>query len=284
MSLSARYVHKQVDRAIEDVGVIVPGIGEVFYIANPGRASRRRSSRRLPDLSGLPEIQRDYDAFELKLNKRFVGQLAVPRQLHAEPALWQLPRPGQLRRDRARVAERDPPLRRPGHGVRRAASRSTAASTPTGRTSSNCWAAIIPTRTILSGVFRAASGIPITRQVNMISSLPVFYIGRQSDGRTPWLSVFDLSVQQDIPLGGRLRGQVSVNVLNLFDQKESPTFPRGDPGEPADRTSRSSSPASTLRRASTAAHHPRDPRFLQNSMADAARNTVRVQDDLLVSG
>ena len=36
IGVSGRYVHKQVDRAIEDVGVIVPGIGEVFYIANPG--------------------------------------------------------------------------------------------------------------------------------------------------------------------------------------------------------------------------------------------------------
>lgn len=78
----------------------------------------------------------------------------------------------------------------------------------------------LPTRTILSGVFRAASGIPVTRQANFISSLPVFYLGRESDGRTPWLTVFDLSVQQDIPLGGRLRGQLSLNVLNLFDQTE----------------------------------------------------------------
>ena len=30
----------------------------------------------------------------------------------------------------------------------------------------------------------------------------------------------DLNVAQDIPLGGRVRGQISLNVLNLFDQKE----------------------------------------------------------------
>ena len=54
----------------------------------------------------------------------------------------------------------------------------------------------------------------------MISSLPVFYLGRGSDGRTPWLTVWDLSVAQDIPLGGRVRGQISLNVLNLFDQKD----------------------------------------------------------------
>ena len=54
----------------------------------------------------------------------------------------------------------------------------------------------------------------------MISSLPVFYNGRLSDGRTPWLTLTDLSVQQDIPMpGGRVEGQLSLNVLNLFDQK-----------------------------------------------------------------
>ena len=75
-------------------------------------------------------------------------------------------------------------------------------------------------QTTLAAVFRAASGIPITRQVNMISSLPVFYNGRLSDGRTPWLTLTDLSVQQDIPMpGSRLKGQLSLNVLNLFDQK-----------------------------------------------------------------
>ena len=69
-------------------------------------------------------------------------------------------------------------------------------------------------------LLRAASGIPISRQTNMVSSAPVFYNGRLSDGRTPWLTLTDMSVQQDIPMpGSRLKGQLSLNVLNLFDQK-----------------------------------------------------------------
>ena len=32
----------------------------------------------------------------------------------------------------------------------------------------------------------------------MQSSLPVFYEGRGSDGRTPWLTVTDLSLIQDV--------------------------------------------------------------------------------------
>ena len=69
MAVSGRYVHKQVDRAIEDVGVIVPGIGEVFYIANPGEGvTTSLVADECPTCPGLPEIQRDYDAFELKFS------------------------------------------------------------------------------------------------------------------------------------------------------------------------------------------------------------------------
>jgi len=70
-----------------------------------------------------------------------------------------------------------------------------------------------PTRTMVAGAWRAASGIPISRTANMVSSTPVFYRGRMSDGRAPWLNVLDLNVVQDIPLGRGLRGQIGLNVL-----------------------------------------------------------------------
>ena len=38
-SLGVRYVHKQIDYTIDDVGIIVPAVGEVYYYANPGTAS-----------------------------------------------------------------------------------------------------------------------------------------------------------------------------------------------------------------------------------------------------
>ena len=36
MSLGVRYAHKWLDRTIEDQGIQVPGVGEVFYIVNVG--------------------------------------------------------------------------------------------------------------------------------------------------------------------------------------------------------------------------------------------------------
>ena len=36
MSVGVRYTHKWLDRTIEDSGINVPDVGEVFFIANPG--------------------------------------------------------------------------------------------------------------------------------------------------------------------------------------------------------------------------------------------------------
>lgn len=68
--LRARYTHKQVDVAVEDIGIPVPG-GEAYVIGNPGRGL----AREIAEASGfLPlEAARDYDAFEVSLDKRFVN-------------------------------------------------------------------------------------------------------------------------------------------------------------------------------------------------------------------
>jgi hypothetical protein len=222
MAVSARYVHKQVDRAIEDVGVIVPGIGEVFSIANPGEGTATTiNAADCPTCPGLPEIKRNYDALELKLNRRFsenwslLGSYTLSRLDGNYPGLA----------SSDEIARVSPNVTRLFDGLVMAFDQN--GDPVYGRLNTDrphqfklLGIYQFPTRTTVAGVFRAASGIPITRQANMISSLPVFYLGRGNDGRTPWLSVWDLNVAQDIPLGGRVRGQVSLNVLNLFDQKE----------------------------------------------------------------
>ncbi len=68
MSLGGRYVHKWVNNAIEDVGVQVVGIGEVFYIANPGYGLGA-----YPLTTAFPRTPfpvRDYDAAEITFNRR----------------------------------------------------------------------------------------------------------------------------------------------------------------------------------------------------------------------
>ena len=65
-----------------------------------------------------------------------------------------------------------------------------------------------------------ASGLPVTREIGIYpgNNLPVQYLGRMSDGRTPTFSQTDLLVQHEFGVGGNRRLQLSLNVLNLFNQ------------------------------------------------------------------
>ena len=65
-----------------------------------------------------------------------------------------------------------------------------------------------------------ASGVPITRDIAIITghNYPVQYLGRNSDGRTDMFSQTDLLVQHEFRMPGSRRLQLSLNVLNLFDQ------------------------------------------------------------------
>jgi hypothetical protein len=218
---SVRYVHKQVDRAIEDVGVVAPGIGEVFYIANPGEGvATTIEATDCPTCPGLPKIQRDYDAMELKLTRRFSGNWSgslsytLSRLYGNYPGLASSDEIARVSPNVTRLFDGLVMAFRPGG---EAVYGRLNTDRPNQFKLNGVY--VLKSQTTLAAVFRAASGIPITRQVNMISSLPVFYNGRLSDGRTPWVTLTDLSVQQDIPMpGSRLKGQLSLNVLNLFDQ------------------------------------------------------------------
>ena len=65
-----------------------------------------------------------------------------------------------------------------------------------------------------------ASGLPVTREIGIYppNTLPVQYLGRGSDGRTPVTSQTDLLIQHSIKFAGTRSMQVSFNVLNLFNQ------------------------------------------------------------------
>ncbi|MEO5897411.1 MAG: hypothetical protein ABIS06_17105 [Vicinamibacterales bacterium] len=75
MSLGVRYPHKWLDRTIEDVGVLVPGVGEVFFIANPGEGVAKQI---LPEPApALPKAERQYDGVEFRLIKRFSNRWSL---------------------------------------------------------------------------------------------------------------------------------------------------------------------------------------------------------------
>lgn len=67
----ARYVHKQVDRAIEDVGIFDAQGNENFFIANPGFGIVAQPF--FPGFAATPKAERKYDAIEISVNKRFAN-------------------------------------------------------------------------------------------------------------------------------------------------------------------------------------------------------------------
>ena len=66
--LSGRYTHKQVDRAVEDVGVFNAAGSEAYIIGNPGRGLTCQISQE----AGRPciDAERKYDAVEVRVDKR----------------------------------------------------------------------------------------------------------------------------------------------------------------------------------------------------------------------
>jgi carboxypeptidase family protein/TonB-dependent receptor-like protein len=67
-NLSGRYSHKQVDRAVEDIGFSSPTGSEAFIIGNPGRGLAAQVAN---DFGFIPlEAVREYDAVEVRLDKR----------------------------------------------------------------------------------------------------------------------------------------------------------------------------------------------------------------------
>jgi len=66
---SGRYTHKQVDRAVEDIGFLNAQGSEAYVIGNPGEGLSAQISQ---SFGFLPlKAVRDYDAVELRIDKRF---------------------------------------------------------------------------------------------------------------------------------------------------------------------------------------------------------------------
>ncbi len=67
MAVSAHYVHKQLDRAIEDTGSLDAAGNEIYIVANPGEGLTKIA---YPGVD-LPKAKRDYDGVEFAFEKRF---------------------------------------------------------------------------------------------------------------------------------------------------------------------------------------------------------------------
>jgi hypothetical protein len=69
MSLGVRYIHKWLDRTIEDIGINFPGVGEVYVHGNPGFGITKIMVPSYPQYK-TPKATRQYNAVEFRLRKR----------------------------------------------------------------------------------------------------------------------------------------------------------------------------------------------------------------------
>ncbi len=228
LSVSLRYVHKQIDRAVEDVGVLDADGNEIYTMANPGfglRASFIPEGGTQPIT--YPKAKRDYDSVEIALNKRmsnhWSGRLSY---------LW-----SRLYGNYSGLSQSDE-NGRTSPNVGRLFDYPLMAFNQTGQAD---YGLLGTDRTHqLKGFFvydasfgtsvgvgfYGTSGIPMTREAawNPASGYPIQYLGRGSDGRMPFNSQTNLYLQHEFKLSDRSRLTLSANVINLFDQKTATNY------------------------------------------------------------
>jgi hypothetical protein len=271
-SIALRYVHKQIDKGIEDIGFLNAQGDEVYLIGNPGFHSNEvawttSDGTQIP----APKAVRDYDSVEAVFNRRLANDWAFrfsyawSRLNGNYSGLTQADEPGRSDPNVGRLF--DAPFMmfdQTGHA--------SFGPLPTDRPHQVKGQFIYQMKFGLSAGINAyvASGTPVTREAAFVAGhgYTVQYLGRGSDGRTPALSSFDLNLVQDIKLGGDRRLQLMANVLNILDSdKATSRFPTET--SLALSTTVDISEDQFFRgfngEALVAAAGPRDPRFLQDS-------------------
>jgi hypothetical protein len=218
VALGVRYVHKQLDRAIEDTGSLDPQGNEIYIIANPGEGLAAFAHPGVP----YPKAVRDYDSVEFSFEKRFANSWFLRSsylwsRLHGNySGLSQSDENGRTSPNVGRVF--DYPMMMFEDGGRAAFG-----PLPTDRPHQFKTQFIyqLPFGTSVGFNQFVASGIPVTRDLGIYppNNLPVQYLGRGSDGRTDVFSETDMLLQHEFRLAGSRRLQLSLNVLNLFNQK-----------------------------------------------------------------
>jgi hypothetical protein len=220
MALSVRYVHKQIDRAIEDTGSLDARGNEIYIIANPGEGLTKLAFTN-PNVN-LPKPKRDYDAVEFAFDKRYADNWFLRAsylwsRLHGNySGLSQGDENGRVSPNVGRLYDYPAMMfDERGHPV--------FGALPTDRPHQFKTQVIytLPIGTSMGANYYLSSGVPVTRELGILpaSNYPVQYLGRKSDGRTDTFSQTDFYVQHEFRLGGDRRLQVSLNVLNVFDQE-----------------------------------------------------------------
>jgi hypothetical protein len=228
---SLRYTNRRLIRTIEDVGTLGPD-GEVYYIANPGEGLTINPKTWEAGIPMTPKARRDYDAVEFRLDKRFARNYQF-----AASYTW-----SRSYGNYSGLASSDEDTSANATGVGRNApnvnryfdlpwvgydQKGHMAEGPLGTDRPHTFKFFggyskkskLGTTT-LSPNISLYSGVPLTTNINVISTTPAYPFGRGDIGRTPFFHNFDLNLIHEFkPLKNhesvRVKGEFTV--FNLFN-------------------------------------------------------------------
>jgi hypothetical protein len=212
----ARYIRKDLKRTIEDVGVTVPGVGSVYYMANPGEGITLTLND--PSIPPFPKAVREYNGLELTMERRFADSWG----LFASYTFSKLygnysglassdengrtsPNVNRFFDQIVMLYDKNQQLVEGRLGTDR----------PHQLKAQLMYR--FPWNMTMGLNQRVASGIPMSEEFQIQGGYPFFPNGRNNLGRTPVYSNTDLSLLQSVRLGGQAV-EFQVTVLNLFDQ------------------------------------------------------------------
>ncbi len=221
MVIAGRFTHKQVDHAIEDIGLFNSQGSEAYIIGNPGEGLHCRIQTSLP----CPKAARDYDAVEVRLDKR------AAKYFYNASYTW-----SKLVGNYSGLASSDE-NGRTSPGVNRFFDLPPLGYTANGRPDNGRLATDRPhvfkafggytmtwsgtNATTVSAFTTIQSGSPLTTIYDLYSLGTTILFGRGDLGRTPTFSETDLSINHRYKFGrdGKFSLQPYVDFRNVFDQK-----------------------------------------------------------------
>jgi outer membrane receptor protein involved in Fe transport len=215
-----RYSRKRFDRTIEDTGVLVPGVGEVYRITNPGESIGENVLR---DFAGCttcpnqPKPTRNYDGVEFRLSKRLSNRWQMTTT-YLYSRLWGN-YSGLTSSDEN--GRNSPSVNRFFDGQYYSFDRNGEPvfgflQTDRPHVFKVEGSYDLPWGTGLGLFWIAQSGTPLQTEMRE-KGIPFYPFGRNDLGRTPASTRTDLFLQHDVTIG-KHRFNIGLNVENLFDQ------------------------------------------------------------------
>ena len=220
MAVGVHYVHKQLDRAVEDTGFLTPAGDEGYVIANPseGLTALAFTDPNVP----MPKPKRQYDSVEFYADKRFANNWSLRASY-----LW------------SRLYGNYSGLTQSDENGRTSPNVGRGYDYPAMMFDQNGDPVYGPLATDRPHQFKAqaiyqfnigtavglneylSSGLPVTRELGILppSNYPNQYLGRGSDGRTDKFAQTDLYIQHPFKFGGGRRLELNFTIFNLFNQE-----------------------------------------------------------------